>query len=103
MKTSSVHRRHFTLGLAAALGLPLLLAGAEKTPPPPKTHVLFMGANLSVQRDKKVYPVEDIAGSELKIHVDHQATLIPTRGAPVNLQINAGLKLAAVSVQLDQL
>ena len=93
----------FTRTLVVALCLPIFLGAAEANPPAPKTHVLFMGADLSVQRDKKIYKVEDVTGSELKIHVDQQEVLVPTRRGPVSLQVNAGLKLAGVSVQLDQL
>jgi len=97
-------RRHRAiLSIVAALGGPLFLAGAEGKSPIPKTHVLFLGADLSVQYDKKVYRVEDVTGSELKIHVDQQEVLVPTRRGPVGLQVHANLKLAGTSVQLDQL
>ena len=96
MKTS-------TGALVVAFCLPSLLAAAEEKSPPPRTHVLFMGADLSVQYDQKIYKVEDVTGSELKIHVDQQEVDVPTRRGPVSLQVNAGLKLAGVSVQLDQL
>ncbi len=92
-----------TVVLALTLVLPPLLGAADEKTAPPKTHVLFMGADLSVQRDNKVYRVEDITGSELKIHVDQQEVLVPTRRGPVGLQVNAGLKVAGISVQLDQL
>ena len=97
------------LCLVVNVCLPAWLAAAEtkvaetKAAPAPGTHVLFMGADLSVQRDKKIYKVDDIAGSDFKIHVGREEVLVPTRQGPVNLQINAGLKLAAISVQLDKL
>ncbi len=89
--------------LFTAYSLLSTLAAAEEKTPVPKDHVLFMGANLSIQRDGKIYRVEDVTGSELTIRVDQQEVRVPTRRGPVNLQVNAGLKLAAVSVQLDQL
>jgi len=102
MNTLRPSPRHLARALAAVF-LPLCLVGATEKTPPPANHILFMGANLSVQRDKKIYRVEDIAGSEIKIRVDQQAVYVPTRAGPVNLQVNASLKVAAVSVQLDKM
>ncbi len=94
-------RRIATLGLVAGLGMAPFHGAAEE--PAPKTHVLFLGTNLSVQRDQKSYRVEDISGSDLKIHVDQQEVFVPTRKGPVALQVNAVLKLSRVSVTVDQL
>ncbi len=105
MKTFPFSPRCLALGLVAAGGSLLAAAPEAKTPPPPAppSHVLFMGADLSVAHDKKVYRVEDIVGSDIKIRVDKQAVYVPTRQGPVGLQVNANLKIAAVSVLLDKM
>ncbi len=95
--------RHRTvLSFAAVLCLLPFMAGAEdKTPP--KTHALFMGADLVVQREKKLYRVEDVAGSEFMIHVDKQEVFVPTRNRQTGLQVSYNLKLSGASVKLDGL
>jgi hypothetical protein len=93
----------FARPLAVCLCLPLALAAADEKTSAPKTHVLFLGADLSVQHDKKLYRVEDVTGSALKIKIGRDDILVPTRMGPVALQVNAGLKLASAAVQLDDL
>jgi len=103
MKTFRLSRGHALLSLVPVLCLPSGVAAAAENAPPPKTNVLFTGADLSVQHENKLYRVEDILGSDLKIHVGPQETLVPTRKGPVALQISARPKISAVSVKLDQL
>lgn len=78
-------------------------ARAAEPPAPAKTHVLFMGADLEVQRDKKFYRVEDVVGSELKIRVGRKEVLVPTRNRSTSLKVGHALKLAGTSVKLDDL
>ena len=99
MKTS----RRIVLSVVAVLCLPPLVAGAEEKTQPPKTHALFMGADLVVQREKKLYRVEDVAGSEFMIHVDKQEVFVPTRNRQTGLQVSYNLKLSGASVKLDGL
>lgn len=108
MKTSPVLRR-ITLGLIGLLPLPPLPAADEAAPAPAapggagKPYVLFMGADLAVQRDKKFHRVEDVVGSELKIKVGKKEFFVPTRNRMTGLKVNHSLKLAGASVQLDSL
>ncbi len=97
-------RRSFCLFLIAAV-TPLGATAAADSPatPPPRTHVLFMGTDLSVQHEKKIYRVEDVVGSDFKIRVAGEDVLVPTQRNSVNLHIDAALKLAGLSVQLDEL
>lgn len=84
----------------------LLLAADPPGPEKPaeaKTHVLFMGADLSVQREKKLYRVEDVVGSEFMIRVDKQEVFVPTRQRTTGLKVDYDLKLSATAVQLDGL
>jgi hypothetical protein len=76
---------------------------SAEAPASTKAHVLFMGADLEVQRDKKYYRVEDVVGSELKIRVGSKEVLVPTRGRTTGLKVGHALKLAAASVKLDDL
>jgi hypothetical protein len=98
---NTIHRT-VLLGLVVGLSLsPRLLAVEDSTPP--KTHLLFLGADLSIQHQSKVYRVEDVTGSALKIKVGRDDVLVPTRQGPVALQVKAGLKLAGTSAVLDEL
>jgi hypothetical protein len=98
-------------GLRPTLCLLMLagsLAGAAETGPakpsaPARTHVLFMGADLSVQREKRYYQVEDVTGSELKIRIGKKEFFVPTRSRSTSLKVSNSLKLSGASVQLDDL
>ena len=103
MKALRFPRPLSALFLAAAAGLQPGPAPAADTVPPPRTHVLFMGTDLSVMHQKKLRRVEDVTGSEFKIRVDGHVILVPTRLAPINLHVDAEFKLSGLSVQLDQL
>lgn len=102
MKTTTP-RRLSCLGLATLAALSPLLRSVDEKPAPPRNHVLFMGANLEVQRDKKFYRVEDVTGSEFKIRVGKRETFVPTRNRTTGLKVNPALKLAVTTVQLDDL
>lgn len=101
MKTISA--RLACLCLATLSALPPLLRAAEEKPAPTKTHVLFMGADLAVQRDKRYHRVEDVDGSELKIRIGKREFFVPTRNRATGLKVEHGLKLAHTSVVLDGL
>lgn len=98
-------RRFGCLCLATVFALPPLLQGAdeEPKPAPAKTHVLFMGADLAVQRDKRYHRVEDVEGSEFKIRIGKKEFFVPTRNRATGLKVDHGLKLAHTSVVLDGL
>jgi len=102
MKTIRSSRRNFVFLLIAAAGMPLGAVAAEAGAPPPKA-VLFMGADLMLQHKKKLYRVEDVAGSDFKIRVAGEDVFVPTSRDPVNLHIDAELKLAGLTVQVDGL
>jgi hypothetical protein len=95
--------------LAALLlgGAGTLLGGDEAkpaaTPDSNKTHVLFMGADLSVQQGKKFYRVEDVDGSEFVIQIKGEKKFIRTRLASNHVKVEHELKLASLSVKLDDM
>ncbi len=65
-----------------------------------KTHTLFMGADISVNLDKDVYPVRDIQGSSWVILINGQEKLVSAKGAPLNLKITPALKLTEASATI---
>ena len=90
---------------AAALLCALLVspwAGLAQAPAA-KPYVLFMGTDLSIQQGKKFYPVDDVDGSEFVIHLKGEKKFIRTRFAANNVKVDHELKLAPLSVTLDDL
>jgi len=88
---------------APALCLLLALPAGAATPPAAgKTHTLFMGAEIAVERNKKFYRVEDISGSSFRIRIGQHDVLVPTRQAVAQLRIDHALKLGGTSVKLDK-
>ncbi|MDQ5979593.1 MAG: hypothetical protein QG602_2568 [Verrucomicrobiota bacterium] len=114
MKTNPA-RRLIALSLLAPCLFSLPVSGAETKPAPnPKPaanakpapdrpFVLFMGTDLSVQRDKKFYRVEDVEGSEFRIKIGKKEFFVPTRNRRTDLKVSHSLKLADTSVKLDGL
>jgi hypothetical protein len=69
----------------------------------PKTHALFMGTDISIQYDKKLYQLQDVVDTSFIISVDGKKTSIPMRGQPHNLKLEQSLKLTNVSASLTKL
>jgi hypothetical protein len=70
-------------------------AGAE-----PKTHTLFMGADLSVEQNQKLYRVQEVVGDSLVIKVEGKEVRIPVDRGPVKLQVDSALKLTETSASI---
>ncbi|RXK53714.1 hypothetical protein ESB00_18685 [Oleiharenicola lentus] len=68
-----------------------------------KPYVLFLGTDLSVQRDKKYYRVENVEGSEFRIKIGKKEFFVPTRNRRTGLKVSHSLKLADTSVKIDGL
>lgn len=66
-----------------------------------KTHTLFMGAEISINLDRDVYPVKDVTGSNWVIDIHGQEKEISAKQAPVNLKITPTLKLTEVSATIE--
>lgn len=84
---------------------------ADVPPPPdrpladvePKTHALFMGTDISIQYNNKLYQLQDVVDTSFIISVDGKKTSIPMRGEPHNLKLEQSLKLTNVSASLTSL
>jgi hypothetical protein len=62
-----------------------------------KTHTLFMGADISVNLDKDLYPVRNVIGSNWVVSINGDDKEISAKSAPINLKITPNLKLTEVS------
>lgn len=65
-----------------------------------KTHTLFMGADISVNLDRDLYPVRDVVGSSWVIDINGKDKLISSKEAPTNLKITPTLKLTEVAATI---
>jgi hypothetical protein len=77
-----------------------LAAGAQDAP---KTHTLFMGADVSVGLEGKLYAVRDVSGGSWVIDVNGQAKAVSARSRPIDLKVTPSLKLTEVSATLADL
>jgi len=73
-------------------------AGAQNAPP--KAYTLFMGANISVELAKSVYPVRDVNGSSWVVVIDGQEKVVSGKEGPINLKIVPSLKLTEMSATI---
>ncbi|HEY4988446.1 MAG TPA: hypothetical protein VII09_01495 [Opitutaceae bacterium] len=62
-----------------------------------KPQTLFMGADVSINLGKEIYPVKDVIGSSWVIEVNGQTKIIPTKGGTLNIKVTPSLKLSAIS------
>jgi len=69
----------------------------------PKTHTLFMGADIAVALGDALYPVKDVFGSSWVITFKGQQTVVPTKEGPVSLKVTPSLKLSATSATVSNL
>lgn len=102
MKIKSLRPLWLT-GLLGGLLTAATAHGAEVQPAPAKPYVLFMGADLAVQRDKKFHRVEDVVGSEFKIRIGKKEFFVPTRNRQTGLRVSHSLKLSGATVRLEGL
>ncbi len=72
-------------------------AGAQTTQ---KTYTLYLGANISVNLDKSIYPVRDVDGSAWVVDINGQKKVISAKQGPINLKIVPSLKLSEVSATI---
>jgi len=66
-----------------------------------KTHTLFMGADISINLDRDLYPVRDVTGSSWVIDINHQEKVVSAKEAPLNLKITPTLKLTEGSATIS--
>jgi len=65
-----------------------------------KTHTLFMGADISVNLDKDLYPVRDVAGTAWVIEINGKDKVVSAKKGPLNLKITPTLKLTEVAATI---
>ncbi len=65
-----------------------------------KTHTLFMGADISVNLDKDIYPVRDVAGTSWVIDINGKDKVVSAKKGPLNLKITPTLKLTEVAATI---
>lgn len=91
------------LGLSAGVTLAAGEEPAAGGPSPAPGQVLFMGTDLMLQYEKNLYRVEDVEGSAFRIKIDGKDVYVPTQRRSIGLHVDADLKLAGLSVQLDEM
>jgi len=112
MKTQATHRsthriNSFWLFLAQVLLLPGVVfattgALSVVVPPPPKTHVLFVGADIALEQGKTFQPVEDVTSAALVIKPEGKRVEVLMEKNP-NLRVTETLKIARTSVAVNSL
>ncbi|HEX2851964.1 MAG TPA: hypothetical protein VHO24_01910 [Opitutaceae bacterium] len=68
----------------------------------PKTHVLFVGADFSVEQNRRFYPVEDVTPGAVVIKPGNKAVNVPLSQS-TGLLITETLKISGASVAIDRL
>lgn len=78
---------------------------AQNVPPipgPAATHTMFMGVDISVQRDDQLLPVRDVQGDFLVVKQKGKEIHVPTRGKPLAMKVSHALKVASQTALLDK-
>jgi len=70
---------------------------------PPKTHTLFLGADLEVQVKSDFCRVRDVSGDAFVVDDHGRDRSVPMMGAPVSLQVQQSLKLTTASATIADL
>ena len=92
----------FPAALAAAL------VGSAQTvpsanPPEAKTHVLFMGADISLERNKEFVHVRDVEGGSFVLDIKGQHVTVPMDRSTISMRVDPALKLTESSAQVANL
>jgi hypothetical protein len=69
----------------------------------PKTHTLFMGADLDVQFKKDYYRVHDVSGDSFRVMAGGKELAVPMNEGPINLKVQQSLKLTDSSATIANL
>ena len=84
--------RRFTL-VCAALFTSFAFGEESQPTPGPKTHSLYMGAELSLEQNKQLYRVQGVEGGSFVIRVNGKDVNVPMERGTVKLKIDPTLKL----------
>lgn len=66
----------------------------------PKTHVLFMGAELAMERGRTFHPVEDVTATDVVIRPEGEEIRLPLARS-TGIRVTDALKLSSRSVTLE--
>ncbi|HZZ20988.1 MAG TPA: hypothetical protein VFE25_16555 [Opitutaceae bacterium] len=66
----------------------------------PKTHTLFMGADIDLNLDRDLYRVHDVVGSNWVVQISGRDHVVSSKSAPEHLKITPSLKLTEASVTI---
>ncbi len=88
--------------LAAVLTATLLSAAETKPagPAEPKTHALFMGADIFVEYQKTFYRVQDVIGGSFVIKVEGKEVKVAADFRAIKLKVDRSLKLTGTAVSV---
>jgi hypothetical protein len=93
-----------TLPVAAIVAATVSSAAAQAdSQDQPKTHTLFMGADISVERNKSLYSVQDVSGNSWVIKVDGSPVTVSPKDGPMSIKIQPSLKLTERSASVVHL
>jgi len=70
---------------------------------PPKTHTLFMGANLSIVSKDTALPVSDVRSNSFVVDGPHGRIIVPAQSDQFRIKIDDTLKLTTNYVRIDKL
>lgn len=90
---SAAARVLFSATVVAIAAIPVY-ADSQDTP---KTHTLFMGADISVGKDKDLFPVKDVVGSSWVVDANGRPMIVSAKEGPINIKITPSLKLTEIS------
>lgn len=97
--------------MPALCALTGLLSGAETSSASasgligaaPKTHRLFMGVDIAIERENAFHRVRDVSGGAFLITVKGEPVFVPTNLKSLNLKIDQSLKLTTKSATISHL
>jgi hypothetical protein len=78
-------------------------AAPGATAPEPKTHTLFMGADLDLQVAGDLCRVQDVSGDSFVVSANGSERLIPVKKGLIDLKIQQSLKLTDLSATIANL
>ncbi len=94
---------HLLPAVVALLFFPAAAPGADAAPdrPPSKPYTLYLGADLSIERQGKPWPVEGVQGESFVISAEGKRLLVSPREAPsLRVKVDSVLKMTTAYATL---
>jgi hypothetical protein len=86
-----------------ALWSALAAAAAPEAPAPAKPFTLFMGADISIERDRALFRVQDVKGGSFVIKTKSGETRVPMNYSAMPVKIEHTLKLVERGAAIEKL